>query len=108
MRMLHATPTRNLRRILCNGLKASRSKGAVDTVWLVAPGMTGAAITHAAKRHRVHATQVSVIEVDVPRAWLRKGKRKGLWHTGGRNVPRERIKFVSGFIRIEAGNHATA
>lgn len=106
--MLHATPTRNVARILCSGLKASRSKGAVDTVWLVAPGMTGAAITHAAKRHRVHATQVSVIEVNVPRSWLRKGKRKGLWHTGGRDIPRDRIDFVSGFIRIGAAQHASA
>lgn len=106
--MLHATPTRNLPNILRRGLKASRSKGAKATVWLVAPGMTGQAISHASKRQNVHATQVSVIEVNVPRSWLRKGKRKGLWHTGGRDIPLCRIDFVSGFIRIAAKNHATA
>jgi hypothetical protein len=92
MKMLHATPARNIRSIVRSGIKASRSKGAAQTVWLVAPGMSGAALSHAMKRHSKGAIDVCILEIDVPRSWLRKGRRKGLWHTGGRDIPPGRIK----------------
>ena len=108
MLMLHATPVRNLRNIWCRGLRASRSKGAARTVWLAAGLMWGEAIRHASRRHGVHPTLVVVLEIDVPRSWLRKGRRKGLWHTGGRDIPPERIKYAGIYLRTERPSHAPA
>ncbi len=99
MKMLHATPIKNLRNIKRRGIKASRSKGAVATVWLVSPGMLAAALAHAQKRHRVAPEAVAVLEVDIPRSWLRKGRRKGLHHTGGRDIPAARITAVTALVK---------
>jgi hypothetical protein len=100
MRMVHATSVAALPSIKAKGLCAKCSEGVKLTVCLVAEGMTGAAIAHTMKRHNLPADQVAVLEVDVPRSWLRKGKRKGLWHTGGRDIPPERIKAGTVLVRF--------
>lgn len=92
MRMLHATAFKNVARIYDRGILASRSKAARKTIWLVSPSMYAAAVSHAQKRHGLAPEEVAVIVVDVPRSWLRKAGRKGVKHTGGRNIPPERIK----------------
>ncbi len=97
MRLLHATSVRKSYTIHTQGLKAGKSKGAAKTVWLVSEGNFAAAVNHAMKRHNLKPDEVIVFEVDVPRSWVRKGRRKGLWHTGGRDVPNERI---SGILKI--------
>lgn len=99
--MIHATPLRNLSKIDRLGLVSRRSKCALKTIYLCTPGMVGAAITHAMRRHKIAAEDVAVIEVDVPRSWLRKGRRKGLWHTNGADIPTSRFLSISALATVE-------
>ena len=91
MRMVHATTTRAFWRILNKGILADKARGPLKTVWLCSPGSMGRAIDHVKSRKRIKVTDVVVIEVEVPKRWLRKGNAKGFKHTDGRDIPRERI-----------------
>jgi hypothetical protein len=87
--MLHATPAHNVDSIIRRGLLAVKSKGRAETVWLAGRGRREWAIGHARRRHGLGP--VAVIEVSVPKGWMRKGGRHGMKHTGGRDVPPVRI-----------------
>lgn len=102
MKMLHATPAKNVKAILRRGILCSKSKAAASSIWLCAPSLFGAAVAHAVKRHRVKPEAVAVLEVDVPKRWLRKGYRKGVRHTGGRDIPPERVKWFTISLRWKA------
>lgn len=110
MIFLHATPGKNIRSILRQGLKVGRAKCVKKSIWLVASRMHGEAIRHAAKRHREHPTRIVVLEIDVPRAWLRKGRKRGYWHTNGRSICPARIRFLNATVRVQAdqSTYATA
>jgi hypothetical protein len=94
VRMVHATAAKNVPSIRRRGLLVKKSQAAQRSIWLCSPGMIGRAITHAMRRHALPAAKVAVIEVSVPRSWLRAGRGKGVKHTGGRDVPPERVLSV--------------
>jgi len=52
------------------------------------------------KRHGGRVESTVVLEIDVPRSWLRRS-RKGLWYCR-RDVPPERIKRVLTFQELAA------
>jgi hypothetical protein len=96
VKMLHGTTSAGERAILRTGIRARKAKGRDKTVWLCTPGMYGFAVGHVMRRHGVPPERVTVLVVDVPRSWLVKVGRKGVRHTGGRDIPRERI--VSAYV----------
>jgi hypothetical protein len=91
MLLRHATPSRNLDSIRRRGLLTAMSRGALRAVWLHAPGATAWAIPHTSRRHAVPVEAVAVLTVNVPRSWLRRGRR-GLWICF-RDIPPDRIIF---------------
>jgi hypothetical protein len=99
MRLLHATPARNLTSILRSGLLTSYSKGKLPAVWLVAPSRSSWGVLHVIKRHRGRVETTVVIEVDVPRSWLRRSSRRRVWNTL-RDIPSERIVRVLSFSEL--------
>jgi hypothetical protein len=95
MRLRHATFARNLSSILKAGLLCSKSQGKLPVVWLGSGAKSLWAAAHVVRRHGGRIEQVVVLEVVVPRRWLRRSK-KGLWYCP-RDVPPERICGVITF-----------
>jgi hypothetical protein len=79
MLLRHATPARNLPSIRRSGLLTSKSRGRLPVVWLHARSKTAWAALHTVKRHGGRVEGVIVLELDVPRRWLRRNRR-GLWY----------------------------
>jgi hypothetical protein len=77
MLLRHATPARNLPSIVRLGLLTSKSKGRLKVVWLHTPARSWWAAVHTVKRHGGRIENVVVIELSVPRSWLRRN-RKGV------------------------------
>ena len=77
MLLRHATPARNLNSILRAGLLTSKSQGRLPAVWLCSGARASWAVLHTIRRHAGRVETTVVLEVDVPRSWLRKSK-KGL------------------------------
>lgn len=98
MRLRHATPARNLPSINRAGLLTSKSQGKLPVVWLHAAGKTPWAALHTVKRHGGRIENVVVVEVDVPRRWLRRSKR-GLWYCP-RDIPPERFRGLITFTAL--------
>jgi hypothetical protein len=94
----HATPGRNLNSILKAGLLTAKSKGKMPAVWLCSAAKSSWAVLHTIKRHGGRVETTTVLEVDVPRSWLRRS-RKGLWYCP-RDVPPERILRVLCFAEL--------
>jgi hypothetical protein len=95
MLLRHATLARNLPGIIKAGLLTSKSKGKLPAVWLCAAGKTLWAGWHVVRRHGGRIENVVIVEVDVPRRWLRRSK-KGLWYCP-RDVPPERVRGIVTF-----------
>ena len=95
MRLRHATLARNLHSILKAGLLCSKSQGKRPVVWFGSAAKSLWAAAHVVRRHGGRIEQVVVLEVSVPRSWLRRSKR-GLWYCP-RDVPPERIRGVITF-----------
>jgi hypothetical protein len=104
MRLRHATTARNLSSILRRGLLCSKSRGRLRVVWLHAAGKTPWAILHTVKRHGGRIETVVVIEVDVPRSWLRRSRR-GLCFCP-RDVPPGRIRGLIDFGQVASTSAA--
>ena len=68
---------------------AGMSKGKLPVVWFHCRSRTAWAALHTVKRHGGRIEQVVVLELQVPRSWLRRS-RKGLWYCP-RDVPPERV-----------------
>ena len=98
MLLRHATPARNLNSILRAGLLTSKSQGRLPAVWLCAAARASWAVLHTIRRHSGRVETTVVLEVDVPRSWLRKSK-KGLWYCT-RDVPPWRIRRVLAFAEL--------
>jgi hypothetical protein len=98
MLLRHATLARNLPSILRAGLLGSKSKGKKPVVWACAPGKTPWACLHVIRRHGGRAQEVVVLEIDVPRGWLRRhgGAAKGLWYSP-RDIPPQHIRGIVTF-----------
>jgi hypothetical protein len=99
MLLRHATARRNLPSIGRAGLLCSKSQGRLPVVWLHAPGKTPWAVVHVVKRHGGRVENVVVIEVQVPRKWLRHSPRRGLWYVR-RDVPPARILRLIDFQQV--------
>jgi RNA:NAD 2'-phosphotransferase (TPT1/KptA family) len=95
MLLRHATLARNLPSIIKAGLLTSKSEGKLPAVWLCSAAKTLWAAAHVVRRHGGRIESVVVLEIDVPRSWLRRSK-KGLWYCD-RDIPPERIRYVVTF-----------
>jgi hypothetical protein len=94
----HATPARNLPSIRRSGLLCSFSQGRMPVVWLHAASKTFWAMVHTVERHSGRIEQVVVLEVEVPRRWLRRSRR-GLWYCR-HDIAAERIRRAWRFAEL--------
>jgi hypothetical protein len=104
MLLRHCTVARNLPGIARRGLLCAKSRGKLKAVWLCPPSQTSWAVLHVVKRHGGRVEDAVVLEIDVPRGWLRRS-RKRLWYTL-KDVPPERIKRILTFQEL-AGSSGT-
>jgi hypothetical protein len=67
-------------------------------VWACAPSKTAWACLHVIRRHGGIAQEVVVLELDVPRSWLKRhgGAAKALWYSV-RDVTPEHIRRIITF-----------
>jgi hypothetical protein len=98
MLLRHATPSRTLASIQRAGLLTSKSQGRLPIVWLHVASKTPWAMLHTVKRHGGRIENVVVLEVKVPRRWLRRSRR-GLWYCR-RNVPPARFHGLLTFAAL--------
>jgi hypothetical protein len=91
----HATDVRNLKSIRARGLRVGMSRQKRKAVWFVGIGDFNWACKHAAERNGGALADVVVIQVDIPRDWVRH-HGGGLWYCD-RNVPAARITGVHSF-----------
>ena len=98
MLVRHATPARNLNSILRGGLLCSKSQGKLPVVWVCSPARSSWAVLHVIRRHGGRVESTVVLEVDVPRSWLRRS-RKGLWFCP-RDIPPGHIKRALCFAEL--------
>jgi hypothetical protein len=84
----------------CFGADAAASpfRGRLPAVWLHAPARSAWAALHVVRRHGGRVENVVILEIDVPRSWLRRN-RKGIWYTR-RDVPPGRFRRVIDFIEV--------
>ena len=87
MLLRHATLARNLASIIKAGLLTTRSQGKLPVVWVCCRAKTAWAALHTIRRHGGRVEAVVILELDVPRRWLRRS-RKGLWYSV-RDIPPE-------------------
>ncbi len=97
----HATPWRNLESILRHGLLTAMSRGALKAVWLHAAGRSEWAVIHTVPRHGGRIEDVVILEVSVPRVWLKRhgGSVKGIWRST-LDIPPACINRTIGFGAI--------
>ena len=95
MLLRHATLARNLPGIVKAGLLTSESQGKRPVVWVCCRAKTAWAALHTIKRHGGRIENVVILELVIPRRWLRRWK-KGLWYCP-RDIPPERIRGVVTF-----------
>ena len=105
MLLRHATPRKNLPGIKRAGLLTAKSRGRLPAVWLHSPARSAWATLHVVKRHGGRVENTVILELDVPRSWLRRS-RKGVWYTK-RDVPPDRLRRVLDFIEV-AGQSVAA
>jgi hypothetical protein len=99
MLLRHATTARNLTSILRSGLLTAKSQGKLPAVWFCSAARTAWAALHVIKRHSGRVEQVVVLEVNVPRSWLRRSSNPGLWYVL-RDVPASRIRRAVTFAQL--------
>jgi hypothetical protein len=97
----HATLRHNLPGILRDGIQTAKSRGRLKAVWLHAADRAHWAALHTVRRHGGRVEDVVVLEVRVPRAWLKRhgGSVEGLWRSV-RDVPPRFIRRVIGFRQL--------
>ena len=98
MLLRHATLARNLPSIIKAGLLTSKSQGKLPVVWVCCRAKTAWAALHTIRRHGGRAENVVILEIDVPRSWLRRSKR-GLWYCP-QDIPPDRIRGVVTFAAL--------
>ncbi len=105
MLLRHATPRKNLPGMKRAGLLTAKSQGRLPAVWLHSPARSAWATLHVVERHGGRVENTVILELDVPRSWLRR-RRKGTWYTK-RDVPPDRLRRVIDFIEV-AGQSVAA
>jgi hypothetical protein len=98
MLLRHATPIRNQSSIQRLGLLTSKSQGRRKVVWLHTASKSEWATLHTVKRHGGRVEEVVILEIDVPRTWLRRAHR-GLRYSI-RDIPAKRIRRVITFADL--------
>ena len=98
MLLRHATILRNLPGIQRAGLLCSKSKGRLPVVWLHSTGYSSWAVLHTIKRHGGRVEGVVIVEVEIPRRWLRRS-RKRLWYCP-RDIPPGRFRRLIAFAEL--------
>lgn len=98
MLLRHATPRRNLGSIQRAGLLTSKSQGRLPAIWFHSPSRSAWATLHVVKRHGGRVEGVVIIEVEVPRSWLRRSRR-GIWYVR-RDVSPERFRQLIDFAEV--------
>lgn len=98
MLIRHATILRYLPSIERRGLLCGKSRGKKAVIWLHTAAKSAWAILHTVKRHGGRVEQVIILEVRVPRAWLRRS-RKGLWYSI-RDIPPDAIRRLVPFTEL--------
>jgi hypothetical protein len=100
--LYHATLRRNYRSITGRGLLAGKSQGELIGVWLCEPGRRHWACLHTVRRHGGRVEGVIVIQVKVPREWLKRhGGHTGLWRCK-RDISPARFGRIDGFDQLSA------
>ena len=103
MLLKHATFARNLNSILRRGLLKAKSRGKRLAVWLCSAAEVYWAAVHVVGRHGGSIKSVIILEVDVPRSWLRR-HRAGLFYVP-HDIPPQRIRGAVTFGKL-AGTSA--
>jgi hypothetical protein len=98
MLLRHATPRKNLASIGKDGLLCRKSQGRLPVVWLHSPAKSAWAMLHTVKRHGGRIEAVAILEVNVPRRWLRKNRR-GLWYCT-RDIAPYRFRRMVNFAEL--------
>jgi len=98
MLLRHATPVRNLKSIERLGLLTSKSQGRKKVCWLHTASKSEWATLHTVERHGGRVENVVIIEIEVPRSWLRRSRR-GLRYSV-RDVPASRIRRIITFAEL--------
>src|SRR5947209_5632653 len=98
MFLRHATIAKNLPGVMQNGLLCRKSKGRLKVVWLHTSNKSSWAALHTVKRHGGRVEAVVVLELSVPRRWLRRS-RKGLWYSV-RDLPAHRVRRALAFGEV--------
>lgn len=98
MKKYHITAAVNIPLIFRDGLLTRFSKGKRKAVWCVSASMVPWACMHTLAKIGGTVESLAVLEIDVPRSWMRK-HGKGLWYIP-RDVPRDRIRKAVGFSQI--------
>jgi hypothetical protein len=99
MKLNHATFRGNLSSILKRGLLKAKSTGRRLAVWFVTAVNAPWAALDVAARHEGSIRSVVVLEVEIPRYWLRRHGGKGLYYVP-RDIPPERIRGTATFGRL--------
>jgi hypothetical protein len=100
----HATLIRNLPNIERHGLLCEKSQGKKAVVWLHAASYSAWSMAHVVRRHGGRIEAVVILEVQIPRSWLRRS-RKGLWYSV-RDIPADRIRKVITFTDVAGASAA--
>ena len=95
----HATLERLLPSIHATGLDPRRSKTKRRAVYLHTAGMSTWAMLHAVRRHGGRIEEVCIIDVDMPRSWLRRTGKRGLWYCQQVITP-DRFRGIRGFASM--------
>jgi hypothetical protein len=97
----HATPWRNLASILRDGILTAKARGHYKAVWLHALDRSHWAALHCVRRHGGRIEDVVVLEVCVPKAWLKAhgGRVGGIWRSV-RDIPPKYIRRVINFEEL--------
>ena len=98
MLIRHATLRKNLPSIGSRGLLCSKSQGKMPVVWLHSPTATPWAALHTVRRHGGRVEGVVILEVEVPRGWLRRN-RKRLWYST-RDIPPDCLRRLVTFAEL--------
>lgn len=91
MTLYHATTAARAAQIREYGLLVACAdpKAKIKGCWLHASSRSAWAVVHTMRKHKVKLDDVVVIEVTVPRGWLRRFQR-GLWYTT-QDIPATRL-----------------
>lgn len=91
MKLRHATTTARAAQIREQGLlvACADASAKIKGCWFHTASASPWAVLHTIRKHRAELADVVVLEVEVPRSWLRRF-RTGLW-VSGQDVPAARL-----------------